>query len=273
VAGAPVVNGFVYASEALDCYFAADSVWDVAPSPRWDRLAYGRGYGVAGAAESATGGVAWESLADSLRLPADSVRRGSFAVGGGAAGRSVAQPVVLTLAPPAGQGAGAGAAGGLTRRTLAMAGGWRLRWTADGQRLAAGANPTWARDDAPPRRWLAALPTAEPRALAPGAVAELARTRWVDGPTLDPTLPVELTRAGSVADGKRFRNRGGWIRLATRAGSGGSWARAWRSRPRRTVGSSSLWRRTRTPSATHPPPKSWCTPPPPRGAARRASAR
>jgi hypothetical protein len=49
-------------------------------------------------------------------------------------------------------------------------------------------------------------------------VAELARTRWMDGPTLDPSLPVELTRGGSAADGTRLRNRGGWIRLATPSG-------------------------------------------------------
>ena len=218
VAGDPVVDGFVYASEGLDCYVQADSVWDVAPSPTWDRLAYGRGVGVLGGTLAAPRDSVWPAIGARLGLPPDSARRASFAASARSYTRVLAQPVVLSLASaplPDSTGASTPA---LARRALPMAGGWRVRWSPDGSALAVGANPTAARDDAPPRRWLAALPAPEPRALAPGTVREMARTTWVEGPTLDPSLPVELTRPGAGADGSRITNRGGWIRMTVPGG-------------------------------------------------------
>jgi hypothetical protein len=203
----PVPNGFVLASETLDCYLQVDSVWDVAPAPGWRRVAFGRAYGVRGSAGREPLTAAWPPLAARLGLSADSVRRASFAASGMSYARALAQPAVVDLG-----------ASPLEVRMLPMAGGWRVRWSADGETLAVGTNPRRAQDDETSRGWIAVRDSAPPRLLGAAGGGPLVRTRWVAGPVLDASVPVELKRGGAGADGVQVTNEGGWIRIADATG-------------------------------------------------------
>ena len=103
---------------------------------------------------------------------------------------------------------------GLRTRPVPMLGGWRVRWTADGETLVVGGNPETPRDDAAPGAWTAVSDTGGARTLSDGEVDALAANRWATGPTLDPSLPVILTRGRPPAAGGVVTSAGGWIRVA-----------------------------------------------------------
>ncbi|HVE79283.1 MAG TPA: hypothetical protein VNA89_10500 [Gemmatimonadaceae bacterium] len=212
VENALLPNGFVFASEALNCYVQGDSVWGVAPAPGWRQIALGRAAGVRAAAPP--GDRAWRALAARTGIPADSARRGSFAASRTSDARALAQPVILELADDAGE-EGTPA---LRRRAVPMAGGWELAWLADGRTLAVGTNPVGAEDDERSAGWIGVPESGAPALLDAVATSQLARPAWVNGPTLDPTLPVDLLRPGDGADGKTITNVGGWIRAADGTG-------------------------------------------------------
>jgi hypothetical protein len=68
-------DGFLYGSEATGAIVQMDSVWDVAPSPDWTRIAYGRAF-VARAGEGDTvPETEWVRL--EARLPEDVAMRDS----------------------------------------------------------------------------------------------------------------------------------------------------------------------------------------------------
>jgi hypothetical protein len=217
----PLPNVFVYVSDAGPVVVRQDSVWDVAPSPAWDRLAYSRAYVVSARGRDSVSPAEWRTVAGRTGADVATVRGAAFPSSGMNIAYGVAQPVVLDLLRPA---PGSARADSAARRALPTLGGWRVAWTRDGRGLALGAAPQSPRDDSPPREWRIVDP-ASGAAVGGAATAEpptadsLANVRWRDGPVLDVSAPVDVVRRRTLAGpGYRIESRGGWIRL-TRAGA------------------------------------------------------
>lgn len=80
-------NGFVLSGERGPSLVQRDSVRDVAPSPDWGRVVYGRAWGAQERERDSLPAAEWADLARQVGLSADVVRGGAFvmrsAVGGG----------------------------------------------------------------------------------------------------------------------------------------------------------------------------------------------
>lgn len=203
-----IPNGFIFASDRGSVLVQRDSVWDVAPSPDWRRLAYGKAYILAVSEGEEVRPATWQRVATSVRLPMDSVRRNAFMTSGMVPAYGFAQPVVLDVSARA---ANASMTQGGT--TLRIAGGWRVRWADDGEILAVGAKPERVQDDSPSPSWLGVDPLTgvvgtplEEDALDP--------LTWIEGPVIDISVKLDLRETRSLAiDDGTLESRGGWVRL------------------------------------------------------------
>ncbi|MDQ3697463.1 MAG: hypothetical protein M3373_05490 [Gemmatimonadota bacterium] len=169
----PFPDGFLFASEALDRTVHGDSVWSVAPSPDWTRVAFGKAYRVSARERDSLSASQWEELARRAGMPVRDVRAGAFEASGMAVIKGFAQPGVIDVRSGA-------------RRVFPVAAGWRVGWSADGSRLAAGRkSEVRVQDDAPADRWVALDPSSGTPLgeIPPGAT--LAAVAWVEGPTID----------------------------------------------------------------------------------------
>ncbi len=197
----PVPNGFVFATERGMRRVQVDSVWDVAPSPDWTRAAYGRAYVVVARGADTLPAAAWESLASRVGLSTARVRSASFPASGMSIAFGLAQPGVVELETG-------------ERRALPTTGGWRVLWSAHGDSLFAGLAPRRVLDDAPSARWVALDPATGARVgtlIGEPAAADVA---WVDGPTLDISVPLDTgARVALPIAGGQVESRGGWIRV------------------------------------------------------------
>ncbi|MEJ7809621.1 MAG: SPOR domain-containing protein [Gemmatimonadaceae bacterium] len=199
----PVPNGFALALDANpECCVQMDSVWDVAPSPDWRRVAFGRAYLISGGGGDSLTSAHWATLTARVGLPARDVRAGAFPASGMASIWGFSRPGVI------------GTRARATPTLFPLAAGWRVSWSADGSQLAAGAKPgERIADDAPAERWIALDP-------ANGALrgelpdgARLAPLRWTDGPAVDATTTLDTAaRSALVTRGGRIESGGGWIR-------------------------------------------------------------
>ena len=203
-----IPNGFVFASDRGSVIVRRDSVWDVAPSPDWRRVAYGKAYVLPAAEGEAVAEATWQRVATAVKLSLDSVRQNAFMTSGMVPAYGFAQPVVLDVSA---RPVGASMTQGGT--TLPIAGGWRVRWAEDGDVLAIGSKPERVQDDSPSLSWLGVNP--ETGAIE-GPVEErmLDPLLWVEGPTIDISIPLDLreTRSLSIDDGT-LESRGGWVQL------------------------------------------------------------
>jgi hypothetical protein len=201
----PVPNAFVFASEG-NPPVQRDSVWDVAPSPDWRRVAYSRAYTTHAGETDSIPPSEWHRLAGSVGLMESVVRKNVFSTSGMVTAYGVARPFVVSLSASA--DTSAAAAGGLP-----IAEGWRVGWTRDGSRLAIGAPPEVIADDAPASRWRLVDPgTGGARGFAD--TTSLARHQWSQGPNLDVSTAVDMRqrrafRAGDVD----IESEDGWIRV------------------------------------------------------------
>src|SRR5688500_7659373 len=59
----PLPNAFFFASETRNFQTRMDNVWDVAPTPDWESLAFSRAHIVRGEGEDTIPGAAWVTLA------------------------------------------------------------------------------------------------------------------------------------------------------------------------------------------------------------------
>ena len=208
----PVPNGFVFVSESGPFLMQMDSVWDVAPSPSWDRLAYGRAYIVqTRLRESDILADQWAELAERMSLAVDSVRRAAFTSSSMNIAYATAQPVVVDVSDRT----LAASAGAESERTIRVAGGWRIGWSSDGSTLALGTRPERAVNDADPIRWIAVDTLGwRPTGLLP-AGREVWEPAWEEGPLIDISVPFDMRAARSVSiAGGRVASRDGWIRIA-----------------------------------------------------------
>ena len=208
----PVPNGFVFVSETGPFLMQLDSVWDVAPSPSWDRLAYGRAYIVeTRAREPDILAEQWADMAERMSLAVDSVRRAVFSSSSMNIAYATAQPVVVDVS----DATLAASAGSESERTIRIAGGWRIGWSRDGAILALGTRPERAVNDADPERWIAVDTLGwRPTGLLP-AGRDVWEPEWEEGPVIDISIPFDMRAARSVPiDGGRVASRDGWIRIS-----------------------------------------------------------
>lgn len=215
----PVPDGFVYASERGALVLQRDSVWDVAPSPDWRRLAWGRGFVVSARERDSLSAAQWRTMAERIGLDERAVRQRAFVASGMAMLFGISRPLVAELARPEEDTPRV--------RALPMTGGWRVRWTPDGALLAVGSGPARAQDDAPPREWALVDPATAAVRRRQRSDSGLAVTRWTEGPTLDISVPVDLAAAAPLARGAvTIESRGGWIRAVERTPDGARRTRA-----------------------------------------------
>ncbi len=198
----PVPNGFLLATDSSGRRFRMDSVWDVAPSPDWKHLAVGRGYVVSARERDSLSTAQWEMLAKRANMPVRDVRAGAFPASGMAIMIGFAQPGVVHLDDN-------------TAPTLfPVAAGWRVGWSMDGSKIAAGAKPgPQIGDDAPAKRWIALDPTSGMPAGEIPAGGRLATVSWIQGPTIDISIRLDTGQRVSLPyDNGKIESFGGWIR-------------------------------------------------------------
>ena len=203
-----IPNGFVFASDRGSVIVRRDSVWDVAPSPDWRRVAYGKAYVLPAAEGEEVPEATWRRVAAAVKLPVDSVRRNAFMTSGMVPAYGFAQPVVLDVSARA---VGASMTQGGT--TLPIAGGWRVGWAEDGDVLAIGSKPERVQDDSPSASWLGVDP-ATGTVTGPVEETALHPLQWIEGPTIDISIALDLRETRSLAiDDGTLESRGGWVRL------------------------------------------------------------
>jgi hypothetical protein len=198
----PVPNGFFFGSETQNFQARMDSVWDVAPAPDWQSLAFSRAYVVRGAESATIPPDAWIALARRTRMDTATVIQGSFASSGMSLARAIAQPGIIRVptdirAPNASDAA--------APRTFPIARGWQVRWTTDGSTIALGNNPAKADDSENSESWAALDPKTGALHGTLPAGAQLTVPRWAKGPVLDMSVPVDMSGARpiQVTSGKR----------------------------------------------------------------------
>jgi hypothetical protein len=198
----PVPNGFFFGSETRNFQARMDSVWDVAPSPDWQSIAFSRAYVVRGSETDTVPPDAWIALARRTGMDTTTVIQGSFASSGMSVARAIAQPGIIRIpadirAPNASDAA--------APRTFPIARGWQVRWTTDGSTIALGNNPARAEDSENSESWAALDPKTGALHGTLPVGAFLAVPRWTKGPVLDLSVPVDMSGASPipVTSGKR----------------------------------------------------------------------
>ena len=189
----PVPNGFFFGDEARGFQTQMDSVWDVAPSPDWKWIGFGRAYTVV-----AGGGTGTDLLTDVSRrtsIDTATLRAGSFPASGMSLARAVAQAGVIHIPDnPRVQAAADSAA----PKLFPVARGWRVRWTTDGTTLALGNSPARAVDNEPSQTWSALDPaTGALHGTLPSS-AKLADVKFTGGPTHDRSLPIDMNQSPPI---------------------------------------------------------------------------
>jgi hypothetical protein len=189
----PVPNGFFFGDEARGFQTQMDSVWDVAPSPDWKWIGFGRAYTVV-----AGGGTGTDLLTDVSRrtsIDTATLRAGSFPASGMSMARAVAQAGVIHIPDnprvPA-------AADSSAPRLFPVARGWRVRWTTDGSTLALGNSPARAVDNEPSQTWSALDPATGAQHGTLPSSAKLADVKFTGGPTLDRSLPIDMNQSPAI---------------------------------------------------------------------------
>ena len=207
----PVPNGFVFGREGTEPV-QRDSVWDVAASPDWRRVAYARAYTTRAGESDSVPPSEWHRLAGSVGLLESIVRKNAFPTSGMVTAYGVARPFVVE--PSAAGDTSASPAAGLP-----IAEGWRIAWTPDGARLAIGAPPEIIGDDARPTRWRLVDPsTGGSRGVT--NVESLAHLEWIEGPNLDMSTAVDMKQRRAFRLGDLdIESEDGWIRVYTREGA------------------------------------------------------
>jgi hypothetical protein len=218
----PIPDRFVYVGEpraevGVPVVMAQDSVWDVAPDARWQRLAFGRAFVAVGRGDTISS-AQWARLAREAGASERAVRAAAFGSSGMTVAHAVARAVVADLAEPADSTARRGM--GATRALPTLA-GWRVRWSADGRQLLLGARPHGANDDGPASVWLrvdaASGATIDSAVAAPADTAPVA---WQEGPLLDVGAPLALATPRTVrASAATVESRDGRIVLTFRDGT------------------------------------------------------
>lgn len=205
-------DGFLYAGEGGAGLVQVDSVWDVAPSPDWSWLAYAHAHRSRVGEQEEPSDAQWADLARRAGLSVEETRRRAFPVSGMAYISAVAVPAVRRVAN--------GTADARERRPDAAA-GWRAAWSTTGALAAFGAAPRMVQDDAPSPWYVLVDPQTGATRDTVRDVSALASVPWIEGPTLDISIPFDHGRRRSVEGGERtIVSEGGWVRVRERGESG-----------------------------------------------------
>lgn len=189
----PVPNGFFFGDEGHGFQAQMDSVWDVAPSPDWKSIGFGRAYTVVGG--EGTGMNLITNVARRTSIDTATLRAASFASSGMSMSRAVAQAGVIRIPDNPRQ---AGAVDSAAPKLFPVARGWRVRWTTDGSTLALGNNPSRAVDNEPSQTWSALDPVTGALHGTLPRNTSLADVKFTLGPTLDRSVPIDLSNAPPI---------------------------------------------------------------------------
>ena len=186
----PVPNAFFFGSESRNFQIRMDSVWDVAVSPNWDYIAYSRAF-IIRETESDTAAApgAWNAIAQRTGIDTATLRTSSFASSGMSYARAVAVPGIIPV------GGSEASTDGIPGKLFPVARGWRVRWTADGRAVGLGNNPARAQDDEFSQSWAALDPTTGAISTSIPSDSKLEQPKWTEGPVLDVSVPVDITKA------------------------------------------------------------------------------
>ncbi len=205
-----VPNAFVFASERDGYVLQRDSVWDVAPNPSFTRIAFGKAFTIAAAAEGVDSASteAWISAAAASGMPEDSVRANAYLISGMVVVHGYARPAVVYLdAVDSVTGKAAPA-----EEPVYVSGGWRVRWTTDSTQLAVGDAPVKVQDDSPPRNWLV-VGVDSGTVLGTISQSRLVPLDWRLGPALDVSIPIDIETVRPMRlEGASIISGSGWIR-------------------------------------------------------------
>lgn len=186
----PVPNAFFFGSESKNFQIRMDSVWDVAVSPEWDKIAYSRAFIVRGTeSDTAAAPGAWNEIAQRTGIDTATLRTASFASSAMSYARSIAVPGIIPV------GGSEASTTGIPGKLFPIARGWRVRWTSDGRVVGLGNNPARAQDDEFSQSWAALDPTTGSISTSIPGDSKLEQPRWTEGPTLDVSIPVDMTKA------------------------------------------------------------------------------
>lgn len=185
-----IPNSFFFGSEVRNFQARMDSVWDVAPSPDWQALAFSRAYVVKGNESDTIPPAEWLTLARRTGIDTATLIQGSFSTSGMSTQRAIAQPGVIRIpadirAPNASDEA--------APRFFPIARGWQVRWTPDGSAIALGNNPAKADDSESSASWAELDPKTGALHGTFPAGAKLVVPRWFNGPVLESSVPMDMS--------------------------------------------------------------------------------
>ena len=190
----PVPNGFFYGSESRNFQTRMDSVWDVAPSPDWSTIAFSRAYVIAPSMEDSIPPASWQDLARRTNIDSATLRTSSFAASGMSMARAIAVPGTISVpADSRAPHASDDAAPKMYRNPV----GWHVAWTPDSL-IALGLSPAKTQDDEPSETWAALDPRSGAFHTSLPAGAKLIQPKWVNGPTLDLSAPIDIQTAPAI---------------------------------------------------------------------------
>jgi hypothetical protein len=109
--------------------------------------------------------------------------------------RAVAQPGIIHIPDDPRVIASADSA---APKLFPVARGWRVRWTTDGSTLALGNSPARAIDNEPSQTWAALDPKTGALHGTLPSNASLDDVKFTGGPTLDRSLPIDMTQSPSI---------------------------------------------------------------------------
>jgi hypothetical protein len=190
-----IPNSFFFGSETRNFQSRMDSVWDVAPSPDWQAVAFSRAYIVKGNETDTIPPSEWLALARRTGIDTTTLVVSSFPTSGMVTQRGIAQPGVIRIpadirAPNASDEA--------APRSFPIARGWQVRWTPDGSAIALGNNPAKADDSENSESWTELDPKTGALHGSFPAGAKLVVPRWVNGPVLESSIPIDMSGAKPI---------------------------------------------------------------------------
>lgn len=229
----PVPDGFLFANEATGAVVQLNGVWDVAPSPDWTRLAFGRAFVFRSGEAETIPAREWQRLfawlPEDVAAPSEAelqrrLEPYTFAASGMSYARALGFAQVFDVGA-----LGAGRVAVVEGPTL-WPEGWRVRWTPSGDTLAVGSAPRTVQDDAAATRWTLVRPRGtrswrDSAGVAPAGLRLIEQT-WVEGPTIDISIAIDMQRERTIAvSGGMVVSRDSVVALAaggdtTRIGAG-----------------------------------------------------
>jgi hypothetical protein len=198
----PLPNAFFFGSETRNFQTRMDNVWDIAPAPDWQSLAFSRAHIVRADGADSIPPAEWIALARKTGMDTATLIQGSFPASGMVTMRAIAQPGIIRIP---GDIRAPGATDAAAPRMFPIARGWQVRWTVDGSAIALGNNPAKVEDNEASESWAALDPKTNAYHGTLPAGARLAVPRWTNGPVLESGTPTDMEggRPIPVTAGKR----------------------------------------------------------------------